>query len=747
MFLGFTLMDITKQPGSQVTTGLSNRASRPLPHVVSLLQGKIANELSDELQITFTTCDNLFFKLADRASSNNEQNMYFEAMREVRSQKNTIKSLFHAELTQVFNFITNNHPVRIQDNADSLSLVQTDELEKHVAITSIVSKARVECQEELYHFNRRIDPLFPDFGIDENNSPLDPRQICEAFASACKPLELDIKALIILYKQFETIVIGKLPSLLSRANQQLIDAGAQAKIEHEIARNTSPTSKPKERQETAIQPTGGQEFQHKFNELSQLLSSVRDIAMTGQLGFPLFVSDSTGPEIPQRELNGILSELQHENKEHLTGTGLLEPQIDIRTLLQQVVQQRKDVGKSTKVSKSDEDVINLVAMFFDFVLDDKQLPIHVQALISRLQIPVLKVSLKDRSFFNKAEHPVRKLINEIVAAGIGMLESETQSRNALFKKMTSIVHNIHDTYSEDEAVFERTLEELQEYRNKEENKAARIEKRTSETAEASAKTQHTKEMIKEMVLERLCDVQAPLQIQTFLIEDWQQVLFLAKIKFGTESSEWIEVIQVMDDLIWTALEHSDDKSRVRQQRIIPDLQSRLHRWLSTAKPSPQAIDSALEPIIKMQQQLLRADMVNMDRTTLNNQQQSALKPDQEFEKPWKEMTAVERQQVQYQALTYDFIKKVEELPLGTWVLFNKTADGSSLRCKLAAKIETNDHFVFVNRLGFKVMEKKRKEFALNMQQGKAKLLESTHFFDRMMHKVSDRLQTAAATPA
>ena len=45
----------------------------------------------------------------------------------------------------------------------------------------------------------------------------------------------------------------------------------------------------------------------------------------------------------------------------------------------------------------DDDVINLVAMFFDFVLDDKNLPLPVQALISRLQIPVLKIALHDES--------------------------------------------------------------------------------------------------------------------------------------------------------------------------------------------------------------------------------------------------------------------------------------------------------------------------------------------------------------
>jgi hypothetical protein len=742
-------MEIFEQNQGKLS-GLT-RANNPLPQIVQQIQARASGSLAQHIDALFSSCDDFYFKLAEKAPSNNEQNMYFESMREIRLKKESVQARFNQHLIEKFLRLGLANPAGSEQrgNLEDLSLVQTEELEKSVAITSMVSKARIDCQEQLYHLNRRFDFVIHHASITEQNNPLDPGQIGDAFAKATNILDLEVKARIVLFKQFELLVMSKLPQLLDSANQQFVDAGVLPKVDHQIQRHELSNSTENTGAAPAPAPAAdpAQTFQHKFNELSQLLSSVRDIAAAGQLGFPLFVSDGSGPEIPQRELNGILSELQHKHSIRLSGTTLLEPQIDIRTLLHEVLRKRKTSGKSTRVSKSDEDVINLVAMFFDFVLDDKQLPIHVQALVSRLQIPVLKVALKDRSFFSKATHPVRKLINEIVAAGIGMLESETESRNALFKKMSGIVHDIHDNYSEDEGVFERTLKELQEYRQREEGKAARIEKRTSETAEASAKTQHTKEMIKEMVLERLCDIKAPLVIQTFLIEDWQQVLFLARVKHGNESSEWLEVVQTMDDLIWTALEHKDEKSQLRLKRIIPDLQQRLKRWLATAKPSAEAIEEALAPVLTLQQDLLRSNNDSVNRAVLNSQQQKVLKPDEAYEKPWKEMTAVERQQVQYQALTYDYIKKAEDRPLGIWVLFTKTADGSSLRCKLAAKIDTNDHYIFVNRLGFKVMEKKRKEFALNLQQGKAKLLDSNNFFDRMMHKVTDRLQTASVAPS
>jgi len=109
-------------------------------------------------------------------------------------------------------------------------------------------------------------------------------------------------------------------------------------------------------------------------------------------------------------------------------------------------------------------------------------------------------------------------------------------------------------------------------------------------------------------------------------------------------------------------------------------------------------------------------------------------------KSWKEMTALERQQAQYQALTYESIKKAEALPLNTWINYELTGEGKTIRCKLAAKIEINDRYVFVNRFGFKVIEKSRKDFAYDIQKNKAVALDNTPLFDRAFSSISSNLR-------
>jgi hypothetical protein len=109
-------------------------------------------------------------------------------------------------------------------------------------------------------------------------------------------------------------------------------------------------------------------------------------------------------------------------------------------------------------------------------------------------------------------------------------------------------------------------------------------------------------------------------------------------------------------------------------------------------------------------------------------------------KSWQEMTALERQQARFKALTYEYIKKADALPVGTWVSYEDSRRGKILRCKLAAKIDVSDTFVFVNRFGFKVMEKPRKDFAYDMQQRRATPLEIGALFDRAMENIVGNLR-------
>src|SRR5690606_17293777 len=110
---------------------------------------------------------------------------------------------------------------------------------------------------------------------------------------------------------------------------------------------------------------------------------------------------------------------------------------EIRAVVQHILSQRSRSGHPVSLDPMDEDVINLVALFFDFVLDDDALPTCIKLLISRLQLQTLKTALRDPGFFSNPEHPARHFIENLAAAGMGC--SDRTPDDPLFKTLEQSV--------------------------------------------------------------------------------------------------------------------------------------------------------------------------------------------------------------------------------------------------------------------------------------------------------------------
>ncbi len=213
---------------------------------------------------------------------------------------------------------------------------------------------------------------------------------------------------------------------------------------------------------------------------------------------------------------------------------------------------------------------------------------QIQALIGRLQIPVLKTALHDRSFFSDPNHPLRRLINEIASACIGWSETDKHIQDKLFDKISEVVKSVHDNYAKDENVFGDELKELQQYVKQENRKSSLVEKRASEAAVGQVRTDHARGIIKTLLQERMQGKKLPSKIISFLNNDWHNVLFLINLREGEESEKWLDALQIVNDLIWSVQPHNDEKSQRRLEHLLPSLHKRIVQFLPLAITSPEA---------------------------------------------------------------------------------------------------------------------------------------------------------------
>lgn len=714
-----------------------------LPAALRQVKENVLSILLNHLNTFFSSCDDLFFELAKKAANNKEQNLYFDSMREVRIRKADVIAQFKREYELLYKDLNKPKTFEEPRNAfESLNLVANDEMEQNVAISGIVGKARGTYQEELYHLTCRFDYLLQNIKINETNNPLDPAQLCTAFSRSIKPLEIEFTARIILLKQFDRVVVKEFGQIYRLANELLIASGILPKIRSSIVNPnsaTQPSLKALDDVFSGLTPAdAGNEVQDAgktFEVVSNLLHAMRGLGAQFPKDIRSFYGHlPKGPAIPASDLQGYLSSQQNQYANE-SGEG-----IDLRELIFNGLVSMGQPGQPRSLEQADEDIINLVAMFFDFVLDDSSLPVPIQALVARLQIPVLKVALNDRSFFSNQNHAVRRFVNEIATASIGWEESDKSRQDNLFEITERLVHRILSSFQGDIGLFEECHQELKTFVEEEQKRSKLVEKRTSEAAVGKAKMDHARGQVQKILWNRLHDANLPSLIWNLLVGEWQKLLIHTLLKYGQDCQEWVDAIQFVDDICWSCARHSDEKSRARMTRLMPLLISRADHGLQRLSIPGESASLKVEQLKLFLEQLIKGTSLPAYQSISAEHLSELGQTDSNGGKSWKEMTALERQQIKHQAITYEFLKKADDLKVGTWVTFAGKDNGRTARCKLAAKIDATDQLVFVNRFGFKMLEKSKRQFAQEMQEGEVRLLESGLLFDRAMNNITTSLK-------
>ena len=92
---------MNEQDSKPNVVSLSSRMAQP--RFSELLQGcrqLLLNHLAKQLEAVFAGVDDALFECADKASSNSEQTLYFDSMREIRKQRVHLERAYHQWLGQ-----------------------------------------------------------------------------------------------------------------------------------------------------------------------------------------------------------------------------------------------------------------------------------------------------------------------------------------------------------------------------------------------------------------------------------------------------------------------------------------------------------------------------------------------------------------------------------------------------------------------------------------------------------------------
>ncbi|MGE7959779.1 DUF1631 domain-containing protein [Pseudomonas sp. NPDC089530] len=717
-------------PLHKATTDQANASALArLPVILLQVRDKAAQQLRQGLQELFDNADDTLFEMADRAQDNVQQNTLFQAMRDLRLKRKSIERTFLEKLAQAFVGLVQYDPAPAIAQAVAYTPPAGachDELERAVALEAMIAKAGNRDGFALDQLTARLNALLGK-RLDERSNPLGAAMLCEYFLDAGRSLGVEIKVKLIILKLFERYVLSGADQLYAEANQLLAATGVLPELKPAPARRA--TDQAAASIQVAPEPGVAQmdeSVQEVFAALQELLLHVR-----GSVVPTLEASAETLP-ISTRDLLRLLSHLQHYVP---AGT---QDDFDLRNHLEQLLT-RVSVksGKSRVVGVADEDVINLVAMLFEFILADRNLPESLKTLIGRLQIPMLKVAVLDKSFFSRSSHPARRLLNEIAAAAMGWGTCDDYQRDSLYLRIEQVVQRLLSDFVDDPAIFSELLAEFLAFTSDERRRSELLEQRTRDAEEGRAKAELARRCVEQALNDGLLGKVLPLRVVEFVQQAWSKVLLLVYLKHGEHSAQWREGLRTMEQLIWSVQRHAEPEAALHLLALVPELLKALRDGLNSAAFDPFATSEFFGQLEALHLQVFE-------------QLKQPVAPHQPGEPP--AMVAVEEEIVLpcaeegpleaaplALAANDPGLLRVEQLRLGAWVEFLEDED-SRVRCKLAAIVQPGDKYIFVNRTGMKVLERTRIGLALEFQRATVRELDDTLLFDRALESVIGSLQ-------
>ena len=777
-------------------------------------------ELHDLIRVLMENVDDALFDLSEKAGSDQVRTRYFDAMRLVRLKRKAIEEGFDVAMQQSFdNLMLERSPLpQKQDDGElELSLVDHEELEDKLAIDNMVSRARPQFEDELFAIRERLRTVLHRKQVPADLNPFDPLAICDSFHQACQVLDTEIEVKLILYKLFDRFVMRSLDGFYDRINGYFVDKGVLPELHAARERLNQGARK-------AQQQTRGASAGPGLDELAaatadgNILGLLQQALMPGAApagAAPAAGMPGTAPAAGAGATNlagGASAGMQPAFFTALQGlqtaTVIDAPveQVDPGEMKAHMQQQMVAFREQNRhqVSAADDQIIDIVSMLFDFFFEDKALPDPVKVLIGRLQIPILKVAILDKGFFNSKKHPARKLLDSISKASLGWSEDAVEER-VLIAEIERIVDFLIAEFDQDVSVFEQALSEFEAFREQEKRRAEeeqdeieRIER------EREQRLQKARQAADRLIGEVIGDKELGFDVVDFLQGTWHQVLVYTWMAKGEDSNHWKNLRRITATLVWTLIPKDTEEERQKLLDTLRPLLTALTKGMELIDVRPEQRNRVFQMMVLEHAKVVKQTSRNIS-TRPAPVEATVLAPDAEAdslaaqdhddesidilidgdadggpdfsERPEDAMEAIGHSDTQtvirdledftscvqqgeievdeeiviasepeivvdeqQPEIDREVLEQVQSLQVGDWIEFLQD-DGQWQHARLSWKSNVTGKLVFVNRHGRKLRDTRVKHLAGEFAAGRARPLESVSVFDRAIHSIMSGLRS------
>ena len=709
----------------------------------SAIINKVYDCVNDHLLVLMnqmlTTADDKLFDQAEKANNDDERMMFMDCTKIFRTERNDISHHFFIKLN---NSLTPVQPEFNDSAHQELSLVDHDEMEEMVAITTMHAKAMSLYGEEVNHLEARLEYLEIMYEDAIDKESLDPKHICEVFQKTIENIEIAIEVKLIFYKLFDQEVVSKLDKMYKSINKIFIDNGImpeiimkttkQEEVEHieeEVSTQVATYYDPQENVSTDFIPRTKEEISRVVNEFMS-----GGMTITGdEIELPeSFLRAPTQKDLDgkscyeRKEVVKALSRLQHKLSSMHDIAESLTPEEIKQELLSNISNENGGV-LDKQVSLLHERSIDFVGMMFGAIADDETVSQIMTSLIYQLQVPVMKVAMSDTTLFDEEEHPARATVDLLTVAGKGINNKEDH----LYDELETIVDDILNEFDIDIRAFEKAVDELQEI--------IRKEQALTDETEKQQQRQILQEHARNIVITQLkmvsCNKKIPNEVRPLVLKHWSTLMLNRYIRYGRDSQQWMQSVLLLKLLLkcMQPIRYPSQFNMVKNNHLalIEAVNDELYETQQDKNSIKQQIYSLKTYFLQMMEEY---DLKLVDENNVEITGEALLEEETEG-------TEEELQQIQNQIETAK--QKIAQLTSstkpGVWYEIYNGEDRAVRRLKLSVILTDAAQLIFVDRKGMKVLEKDAAVFAKELEENRSRVLADHSTFDHALGQVMNAM--------
>ena len=370
---------------------------------------------------------------------------------------------------------------------------------------------------------------------------------------------------------------------------------------------------------------------------------------------------------------------------------------------------------------TDRITVDVIALLFDYIFRDPSIPDSLRNLFGRLQVPIVKAALLDRTFFSDKRHPARLLLDHLADAAVGAQNDEGY-RAGLELMATGVIDDLSRNFEIDVSIFRGADDTLTAFIESERRKTAEEMRDDVAAALEAEEGEADRSAVRAMIRDKLAGLDLPFDVRSFAETTWADYMASVRKAHGEESNEWNAALGTLDDLLWSIVVKERTAQKARLTKMIPTLIGGLRKGIAAQQVPADRATRFFDEIYKLHMAAIKPKPEPSPTDA----------PAEEAPPPAKRARAATN--------VHDF---VSEMPAGTWLAFRQGDDTINARLTWVSPLRTK--YIFTSRARHKTFVFSPEELAYELGSGKAALVvEPVPLFDRAVSAALDSL--AASKP-